>query len=673
MTDSIVLHEKEHYWHNHILKIVILSFVLIGMIYMSFINFLLFHIIAELFCIIIAITISIISINTYKTNKNQYLIFLGIAYGFIACFDLLHTLTYKGMNILVIEGSNVPTQLWIIARYMESISFLIAGVYLSKTIKFRNVILIYFISSVFLILSVFVWNVFPDSFIDGIGLTSFKIVSEYIICSILLASMILIHRNKNLFNKRTYNYIIASIFATIASGLFFTVYIDVYGILNVIGHILKVISFYLVYRSIVEVGIKIPYQELYQSEERYRDLIELFPDKIFVINEGRIILANNKLSKLLGFESSQQLVGKRLIDCADQYWHSIIEKYIIKANQNQESKMFGEEILILEGREIIMEIMTSSFPYKTYNATLVALRDVSERKKNQELEKSMKENKKLLEESLEYGKMKTEFYSNLSHEMRTPLNLIFSTVQILELKLKNKLIDSEYMVMDKYILLLRQNFYRMLRLVNNLLDITKIDAGYFKLELQRYNIVNVVEEITLSIAEYIEKKNISLIFDTEVEEKIIAIDPNAIERIMLNLLSNAIKFTDPGKKIMVNIYDKKDTILICVKDTGVGIPKDKLEGIFDRFTQVDKTLKRNQQGTGIGLSLVESLVKMHSGEIYVHSEFGEGTEFIIKLPVDKVDYESCDMEGYGTKEEQDNYVEKINIEFSDIYSTSQEK
>jgi len=670
MTDSIVLHEKEHYWHNHILKIVILSSVLIGMIYMSFINFLLFHIIAELFSIIIAIIISIISINTYKTNKNQYLIFLGIAYGFIACFDILHTLTYEGMNILVIEGANVPIQLSVIARYMESISLLIAGVYSSRIVKFRNVILVYFISSVFLILSVFVWNVFPQSFIDGIGLTCFKIVSGYIICSILLASMILIHRNKALFNKRTYNYIIASIFATIASELFFTVYIDVYGLSNIIGHILKVVSFYLVYSSIVEVGIKTPYEELYQSEERYRNLVELLPDNVFVINEGKIILANHKFSKLLGFESSQQIVGKYLIDYVDQYWYSTIEKYTVKVNKNQEAQIFGEEIFILDGREIAFEVMVAPFSYETHTATLIVLQDISERKRTQELERNMEKNKKLLEESLEYDKMKTEFYSNLSHEMRTPLHLIFSTVQILELKLKSKLIDDEYKVINKYIFMLRQNFYRMLRLVNNLLDITKMDAGYFKLELQSYNIVNVVEEITLSIAQYVEKQNITLIFDTEVEEKIIAIDPNAIERIMLNLLSNAIKFTDAGNEIIVNIYDKQDIILISVKDTGVGIPKDKLDGIFDRFTQVDKTLKRNQQGTGIGLSLVESLVKMHGGEIYVYSEFGKGTEFIIKLPVRKLDYENCEVESYGTQEEKDKYVEKINIEFSDIYSTS---
>lgn len=668
MTDNIVLDEKKRKWQNRLVEILILSVGLMGIIHMSFKNFLLFHTIVELFAVIIAITISVIAINTYKTNKNQHLVFLGIAYGFVACFDLLHTITYKGMGIFNIEGANIPTQLWIVARYMESIAFLI-GSSRRRKLHLSQIILFYFISSIFLILSIFSWGIFPTCFIDGLGLTNFKIISEYIICGILIISMFLFNRNKSYWNKITYNYMILAICTTVASELLLTFYLDVYDLSIILGHILKVVSFYLVYKSTVEVGIKIPYRELHQSEEQYRNLVELFPDDVFIIEQGRIILANNKFSHLLGFSSSQDLIGKRLIDCVDQYWYSKIEKYARKINQNREKQVFREEILVLDGKEVVIEIITSPFSCGTSNSTLVILRDISERKKAQELAKTAEENKKRLEESLEYDKMKTEFYSNLSHEMRTPLNLIFSTVQILELELKNKLGDGEYKSINKYILLLRQNFYRMLRLVNNLLDITKMDAGYFKLELQSYNIVNVVEEITLSIAEYMEKKDITLIFDTDIEEKILAIDPNAIERIMLNLLSNAIKFTDSGEKIMVNIYDKEEKILISVKDTGVGIPEEKLLGIFDRFTQVDKTLKRNQQGTGIGLSLVESLVKMHGGKISVNSEVGKGTEFIIELPVQELDYENYEAEDYLI--EEDKYAEKINIEFSDIYSASQ--
>ncbi len=172
-----------------------------------------------------------------------------------------------------------------------------------------------------------------------------------------------------------------------------------------------------------------------------------------------------------------------------------------------------------------------------------------------------------------------------------------------------------------------------MRLINNLLDTTKLDSGYLKLNLVNCNIVNLVEEITLSVVYYAESKNINIIFDTDVEEKIMAVDPDKIERIVLNLLSNAIKFTGSGGNIYVTVKDFEDNIIISVKDTGIGIPEDKIENIFDRFVQVDKTLRRNKEGSGIGLYLVKSFVNMHEGTIDIQSEIGKGSEFIINIPV----------------------------------------
>lgn len=289
------------------------------------------------------------------------------------------------------------------------------------------------------------------------------------------------------------------------------------------------------------------------------------------------------------------------------------------------------------------------------------------RKSNEELQKT---NTELIKanETIQYNKIQQEFFTNLSHELKTPLNLIFSTVQLMESNMKNKLILSNEQA-KRYGKSLKQNSYRMLRLVNNLIDITKMDSGYFQLNLQNYNIVSIVEDITLSVANYIENHHINLIFDTTVEEKIIAVDADAIERIMLNLLSNAVKFTKQGNLIIIKIYDLGESIAISVKDTGIGIPRDKLRVIFDRFRQVDKTLTRNHEGSGIGLSIVKALVEMHNGEITVKSEYGTGSEFIIKLPVrvlEKEDHE-IQTDHYSDK---DSYIASISVEFSDIYSIS---
>ncbi len=218
----------------------------------------------------------------------------------------------------------------------------------------------------------------------------------------------------------------------------------------------------------------------------------------------------------------------------------------------------------------------------------------------------------------------------------------------------------------KYNNIMKQNCYRQLRLVNNMIDITKLDAGFYELNLQNCNIVNIVESVALSVSEYIKTKSIELIFDTDIEECIISCDPEKIERVILNLLSNSIKFTKPGGSMTVNMYDKGENIIISIKDTGIGIPNDKLDIIFDRFRQVDRSLTRKQEGSGIGLSIVKSLVELHGGKISVTSEYGKGTEFIIILPVMLLPIEN-DKYGVFEVESQDR-IERVHIEFSDIYS-----
>ena len=213
---------------------------------------------------------------------------------------------------------------------------------------------------------------------------------------------------------------------------------------------------------------------------------------------------------------------------------------------------------------------------------------------------------------------------------------------------------------------MKQNCYRQLRLVNNMIDITKLDAGFLELALHNCNIVNVVESVTMSVAEYIKTKSIKLVFDTDIEDCIMSCDPEKIERVILNLLSNSIKFTKPGGSMTVNMYDKGENIIISIKDTGIGIPSDKLGIIFDRFSQVDRSLTRNQEGSGIGLSIVKSLVELHKGTISVFSEYGKGTEFIIVFPVIILPKKN-DICGVFETESQDR-IERIHVEFSDIYS-----
>ncbi|WP_081949180.1 sensor histidine kinase [Paraclostridium dentum] len=262
------------------------------------------------------------------------------------------------------------------------------------------------------------------------------------------------------------------------------------------------------------------------------------------------------------------------------------------------------------------------------------------------------------------NKIRGDFFANLSHELRTPLNIIFSSLQVLDLKLKN-IEKKEDQSITKYINMATQNTYRLLKLVNNLIDSNKITAGYFEYNPQNYDIVYFVESICQSIVDFAKQKNIEVIFDTDIEEKIISFDLDKMERIILNILSNSIKFTKEQGKIEIYIRESNEMLEIEISDDGIGIPQNKLNSIFERFKQVENNTIRSGEGSGIGLYLVKSLVDMHGGDIAVESELGSGTTFKIRIPAELEEEYECNI---IEKNLQNSYIEKIKVEFSDIYA-----
>jgi signal transduction histidine kinase len=259
---------------------------------------------------------------------------------------------------------------------------------------------------------------------------------------------------------------------------------------------------------------------------------------------------------------------------------------------------------------------------------------------------------------------KDMFLANISHELRTPLNILLGATQITKDHVENdEVLDREKIKMKAKTQI--QNCYRLIRLVNNLIDITKIDSSNFALNISNCNIIEVVEAIVTSVVEYATLKSIKIVFDTDVEEVILACDLDSIERIILNLLSNAIKFTLKGGNIFVNISIINDSIQIRVKDSGIGIPKDEQKMIFERFKQVDNLLTRSNEGSGIGLNLVKSLIEMQGGTIQVNSEYLKGSEFIVEIPIKKMSNDQITENGPNNI--FNNVISKIDVEFSDIY------
>lgn len=257
--------------------------------------------------------------------------------------------------------------------------------------------------------------------------------------------------------------------------------------------------------------------------------------------------------------------------------------------------------------------------------------------------------------------MKNNFIANLSHELRNPLNIIISTIQLFDLYLKqNKIVLKNPTIKNKFEYL-KNNSNRLLKLVNNVIDITKIDAGFFNISKDNYDIVSVVENLTLSTVPYAEYKDITLIFDTDIEELYCLFDKDNIERVILNLLSNALKFTPANGNIFVTLTYNSKYLSISVKDTGIGIPREKQKFIFDRFSQLDTDKYSKGKGSGIGLALIKSVVELHNGHIEVNSLPGVGSEFIVILPIYKVKNLT---EQNGSSSDS---IQKTNLEYSDIF------
>ena len=200
----------------------------------------------------------------------------------------------------------------------------------------------------------------------------------------------------------------------------------------------------------------------------------------------------------------------------------------------------------------------------------------------------------------------------------------------------------------------------MLRLVNNIVDATRIDSGAFNAEFGNYEIISLVEDIVLSTVSFAEYKNIKVEFDTNVEEHYIKCDPNMIEKIVLNLVSNSIKYTNCGGYIKIQVIVEDKWVKILFKDNGIGIPLEMKKKIFDRFLRLDNSLRRLNEGSGIGLSIVKSMIEVHKGSISVNSILNKGSVFKVRLP--NVLLENAPMNIYEFNEMN------TELELSDIYN-----
>ncbi|UCH42444.1 MAG: PAS domain S-box protein [Dehalococcoidales bacterium] len=386
--------------------VLIAALVLFSLYLASEYHYLLFHYLAEIFSITVGFSIFIVAWNSRRFLDNNYFLFIGIAYLFISGLDILHTLTYPGMNIIAGSGTNLAAQLWLCARYVEAGAFLIAPFLLGKRLNPYITFLSYILVISLLAGTIFYWGVFPDCFIEGTGLTSFKINSEYAICLILAGSMVILIQRRRHFDSGVLKLLLAAMAITIASELFFTIYVSAYGVPNLIGHFLKIISFYLMYKAIVETGLVAPYnilfRDLKQSEDQYRDLYDEAPNAFFSVGiDGRIERVNRSATELLGFSVSE-LIGRPVLDLYADTTSGKTKAQDIFNRFRSGQEVHGEELEMRKSDGTPVWIDLSVRPILDANRTVVLSQsiavDITTRK---QAEERIQQQKELLENTLE--------------------------------------------------------------------------------------------------------------------------------------------------------------------------------------------------------------------------------------------------------------------------------
>ncbi len=581
-------------------------------------SYLLFHSIAELFSIVVAAAVFIYAWNARHLMKSNYLLIIGMALLCCAIIDLLHTLSYQGMSVFTGIDSNLPTSLWIAARYLQAGSFLLAPLLMEKRLRPRFIFSGYLIVTSLLLLSIFL-GAFPVTYMESSGLTPFKIISEYVISVVFLLAAVALWRKRAAFTPRVLWLMLIAIFVTVLSELAFTQYVSVFGTFNMIGHLLKIVAFYLIYEAILITGFQQPIAVLFQdlnrvnqalseSESLFRLLADNSSDIIFryrLAPQPCYEYISPSVTGITGYTPEEHYADPQMIRKLVHPEDRPELDSILNQLEQVQNHSFILRYIRKDDRVIWIEIMLTLI-FGSEGKPVAAqgtARDITERKRVEQL--------------------KDDFIGMVSHELRTPLTVITGAIQTT--------MDERVSPQDRQALLedALWGARSLDNMLENMLELSRHQASRLKLQKKDIDAAEIIRASINKILQRYPGRKVEM--DVPGNLPRIYIDPERLERILCNLLDNAVKYSSQNGRVSVLAIRDDNNLTIGVSDQGAGIAQADLGLLFEPFNR----LRAEEQVKGIGLGLVvcKRLVEAHGGRIWAESALGDGATFKFTIPL----------------------------------------
>jgi polar amino acid transport system substrate-binding protein len=602
------------------------------------------HTVAEFFAISVSFLVFAIGWHSYGLERSRNATILACGFLAIGMIDLAHTLSFKGMPDFVTPSSiEKGIVFWLMGRMVFAILMLTVAtqswqIITSQRERYACLIVSLIIVALTYWIGLYHADVLPQTFMAGQGLTLFKVEIEIVLASAMLVASILFYLETTKQNAsfKLYNApkLCTATAITVLSELCCILYSDASDLFNLVGHFYKIIAYVFIYHSLFVSNVQFRFEQLQTvstdvnaKKEILQTIIDNVPAGIFWKDkQAKYLGANKRFLQDIGIQDVNEVLGKNNFDVFLNS-HNLHSEHIDHYAENDYevmrtgiSKLNYEEILETpNGEESIL--LTSKVPMLDNEGNIVGVLgtyvDITEIKKAQAIAQNA-------------NISKSEFIANMSHEIRTPMNAILGMIR---LTLETELNSTQRSYLEK----VQRSSNTLLGILNDILDLSKIESGKMEIEISEFNPSQVLREVTELFTPKTQEKNLEIFIDIDSNIPMtIKSDALRFKQIISNLIGNAVKFTLKGEiEIRLKIASQThDTLLLQVDvcDTGIGIRKEELNKLFESFTQSDATITRKFGGTGLGLSISKQLVELLGGKITVKSEFGEGSVFSFTLP-----------------------------------------